>query len=244
MKYWVSILFLLVSLNAFTQDSTLINRAIHQLDLDQSKIKTDLVVTKVRPNNPKETILVIPEIEVWEEDEYGSEYFELNSYILIVDSETGKINHKFYESSETNGWVSDAMILSDIIIDTAPYSISEKDRAFGIRVKHYTMSQPNPYRNETISLFVATDDVLKKVLSNYEVTSFFGEGDADCYGEFTRIESVLIISSKKTSGFYDVLVKSTITDIESGRDEDGECNAVEKVTRAKSILKFNDKEYK
>ncbi|MFK7809426.1 MAG: hypothetical protein AB8F74_16600, partial [Saprospiraceae bacterium] len=110
------------------------------------------MVTKVCPNNTKETIMVIPEVAEEEED-----FFTLNSYILIVNNETGKIINKYFESS---AWQSDAVILSEIIIDTAPYNISENNRAFGIRDSYYTRSQPNPYRSSNISLFIKSENKL------------------------------------------------------------------------------------
>jgi hypothetical protein len=44
-------------------------------------------------------------------------------------------------------------------------------RAFGIRVKYSGSSRPNPYNSETISLFIKSGIILKKVLINYETVS-------------------------------------------------------------------------
>jgi hypothetical protein len=109
-----------------SQESLEINAILMELNLNKESVKTDLIRSKIRPNNPDETIVVIPEIANETEDT-----FELNSYILIVDSSTGKIKHRYFESFKTNDWYSDAMQLVDITIDTAAYLITKSGLAFG-----------------------------------------------------------------------------------------------------------------
>lgn len=230
---------LLIDLNSFAQDINHLSSVIKQLNLEESKIKKDLVVSKIRPNNPEETMVVIPEIV----DE-GEQYFELNSYILIIDTETGKIKQQYFESAKTNDWLSDAVRLTEIKIDTAPYMVSENKRAFGIRVYYYGSSHPNPYSNETISLFIAKEDTLKKILNNYSVMTYGGEWDTNCNGEFIGEKKILIMSKEKTNGNFDILVKNKITETTNYIDENNDCEATEKVTRAKTILSFVNGEYK
>jgi len=151
----------------------LIDAVLKNLNIKKGNCKTDLIALKIMPNNPEETILVIPEIV----DE-GEDYSELNSHIVIVNTKTGKIINKYFESSKTNNWFSDAVVLSDIKIDTAPYIVSENKRAFGIRVYYHNNSQHNPYRQETISLYIKVDNsLLKNILKNYVVMNFNGEWD-------------------------------------------------------------------
>ena len=51
------------------------------------------------------------------------------------------------------------------------------------------------------------------------------------------------MSTNKTNGYYDILVKNNITYTESFEDENGDCNANEKVTIQKTILQFNGTKY-
>ena len=212
---------------------------LKQLKLDRSKCKMDLVALKAIPNNPDETIVVIPEIV--EEEEY---YFELNSHILIVDSKTGKIKYNYFESSNTNNWVSDAIQLTSIAIDTAPYQISEQNRAFGIIVRYVGSSRANPYESETIALFTKSGDTLKKILNNYEIMYNGGEWDTDCVGEFVMHKKTLIISTNKTNDYFDIIVKNKIITTKNYIDVNGECNAKEKSSTEKSLFKFNVIDYK
>ncbi len=221
------------------QKETLINSVLKQLNLENSKVNTELLVTKVMPDNPYETIIVIPEIV----DE-GEQYFELNSHIVLVDNTTGKITHKYFESSKTNGWESDAIQLREISIDTAPYNLTETVRAFGVKVRYVGSSQVNPYENERISLFVKSDDSLKKLLYNFDVMNNSGALDTDCVGEFKDVKNTLIISEEKTHKHFDILVKSKITKNKSYVDENGDCDSQEQITSEEIILKFNGEEYK
>ncbi|WP_299435578.1 hypothetical protein [uncultured Aquimarina sp.] len=226
--------------NVDPNDTSLANSVIQQLNLNKQKVKSDLIVSKVQPNNSNETIVVIPEI-VGEEDEH---FLELNSHVVLVNNTTRKITHKYFESYKTNGWTSDAIELREITIDTAPYNITDDKRAFGIRVYYVGSSRANPYANKTISLFVKSDDTLKKVLHNYHVMDYGGEWDTSCYGEFIDVKSTLIISEEKTNGYFDILIKSKITETKNTEDEHGECDSKEKISTEKTVLKFDGSVYK
>lgn len=239
MKYFIVFLFFSVNLISFAQSESLINTVVKQLHLDKSKIKTELVISKSFPNNPNKTIIVIPEIV----DE-GEMYFELNSHILIIDSKSGNIKSYFFESSKTNNWISDAIQLTEITIDTAPYKVSKNERAFGIRLHFIGSSRPNPYENETISLFVQSKNKLKKILNNYEILYNGGEWDTDCEGEFVDERKVLIISNNKTNGLFDILVKNKITETTNYINENDECSSIDNIRSLKTILKFDGKKYK
>jgi len=213
--------------NVESNKINLIDSVIKQLNLDTSKIDQRFVVSKVQPHNTNETIVIIPEIV----GAYDEDDLKLNSYIVLVDNTTGKITHKYFESSKTNGWDSNAIELSEITIDTAPYMVTEDTRAFGIRVSHYGRSQPNPYSNTTISLFVKSGDALKKVLRHYDVEDYGAEWDMHCAGKSTNVQNTLIISKEKTNGHSDIIVKSKITESKTYVDKNGECvDAKDKIT--------------
>ena len=216
----------------------LIEEVILQLNINRLKIKYDLIVSKVQPHNPNETIIVLPEIV----DE-GELFYELNSHILLVDNTTGRITHKYFESHKTNNWVSDAIELREIKIDTAPYIVDENTRAFGIRVYYYGMSKPNPYSNETISLFVKSDGYLKNILNNYDVMNYGGEWDTNCDGEFLNVKRTLLLSKEKTNGYFNILVKNMITNTRNYEDENGDCESKEKISTETEWLKFNGEIY-
>lgn len=238
MKYWILTTLLLIGINSFAQDPTQINKVLKQLNLNESQCKMNLIVSKIRPNKPKETIIVIPEITY--EDEYS---FDLNSHILLIDSKSSKIKNQFFESSASNGWVSDAIVLTEISIDTAPYYLSNEKRAFGIRVKYYGSSRVNPYSYETISLFEKSNTTLKRLLKNYTVKEFHGEWDGNCIGEFNSQKKVLIISDSLTNSYLNILIKCEITNSKNEIDKNGDCAEKENITRKRYLLKYLSGKY-
>lgn len=227
------------SLSENLKDYTLVLSVLNGLGLHPLEVKTALLTSKVNPQDPNEVIMAIPQIM----DE-GEHYFELNSYIVIVDNRSGKIRHKYYESAQTNQWVSDAIALQEIKIDTAPYLLSQGKRAFGIRLRYHGMSHANPYEKETLSLFAKRGHELQKILSNYGVLDYGGEWDTDCQGEFHRTEKTLMLLDEQTNGRFNFLVNSKITQTVNEEDGNGECISKETISTATTVLKYNGKEYK
>lgn len=221
------------------ENFALISSILKELDLELLNVKTNLIVSKPNPQTLNEVIVVIPEIV----DE-GEHYFELNSHILIADNRSREITHKYFESSQTNQWVSDAIELNEISIDTGRYYISEDTRAFGVRVHYIGMSRVNPSEKETLSLFLKSGDGLKKILDQYPTKNFSGEWNGSCSGKFENIENTLIISDKKTNVFSNILIRSKIIKTTTEENENAECIDIVTQTTQNSLLKFNGKEYK
>ena len=234
------LLLLFISINGIVlaQNRIELSKILKQLNLSEKQCKLNLVVSKPFPKIENETIVVIPEIAKEEEG-----LFELHSHILIVDTTTSKIKYRYFQSSKTNGWVSDAVLLAEIKIDTAPYKIAKNKRAFGIRVYFYNNSKPNPYSKESISLFTKEKDVLKNVLNNYMTMEYVGEWDTTCYGEFLKEEKVFIITNTITKGNFNILVNNKITETKNEYDKKGECVYKDKVSFHKTTLKFNGSNY-
>ncbi|SHO64312.1 hypothetical protein [Algoriphagus zhangzhouensis] len=226
------------NLNEFFEDFELIDKVLTELKLDWVQTKNSMIKTKVYPENPNETFLAIPEIV----DE-GEQYFELNSHIIIADNQTGKITHQFFESNQTNQWVSDAIELREINIDTAQFQLSEKTKAYGLQVDYLGMSRVNPYSNKTLSLFIKSGDKLKKILSNYSIKDFGGEWDGNCDGEFESEEKIVFLSPNKTKGYFDLLVNKKISETRNYQDEDEECQSENSYQIKNTILKFDGTKY-
>lgn len=219
------------------QKGNLIDTVIQQLNLDKSKVNQDFVSSMVQPDDDNETIVVIPEISEGDEND-----FILNSHIVLVNNSTGEITHKYFEK---NAWQSDAILLSEIAIDTTSYAISKNSKAFGIQVSYHSMSQPNPYSNRTLSLFEKSGDTLKKVLHHYDVMEYGGEVNVNaCDAYMRKVENRLSMSNLKTNDYFDIAINSKITKITGYEDENGECQSKETITNETSELKFNGKEYK
>ncbi len=228
------------TLKQLTINDVFYELVIKTLNINSKKLIPSLQAFKILPNSSNQAVLIIPEVVEGSEEEH---YFSLNTHIAVANLETKQITHQYFESSKTNGWVSDAIVLTDIIIDTAPYDVTDNIKAFGIRTHFVGSSRVNPYESETLSLFVKLEDKLQKVLDNYEVLNNVGEWDGFCFGKFIKEEKILIISPQKTNEYYDIIVKNKITETNNFEDENGECDYKETITHQTSVLKFDGKTY-
>jgi hypothetical protein len=219
------------------KENSLLSKILKQLKLTNKDIQEELYVEKIMPNDKSLSIIVIPKI-VSKED--NDESLDLDSYILVVENKTGNIKSKFYES---NSWTSDAIALTSIEIDTAPYLLNKTNRGFGIRVNYTGRSNPNPYSQTDLSLFIEEGKILKRVLKDFPISEFHGEWDMNCNGEFETVESTIIIDKVITNNFYNLKIKQKITDEKNHKVKD-DC-IEKKVYKSKMVtLKYNKKEYK
>jgi len=219
---------------------TLVSMALKELNLEASK--TDFISSKIGPDNTKETIVVVPEIV--NEDE---EVYELNTHIVIMNNTSGKVTHKYFESSKTNGWISNSIFIDSITIDTLNYKLNNSKKAFGIIVKFRSSSQPNPYTQESISLFTKEKNSLKKILDSYTIYESEGVVNVNintCYADIKEAINELSVSNSKTNTYYDILIKNTNTQRVYQEDKNGDCNPKEKIISIeKKVLKFNNEVY-
>jgi hypothetical protein len=222
------------------EDNSLLSKVLKQLKLTDKDIQEELCVEKKLPYNKSLSIMVIPKIATKEIDDDNNYSYEFDSYILIVENRNGNIKNKFFES---DAWTSDAVVLSSIEIDTAPYFLNKNIRGFGIRVNYSGSSHPNPYGQTDFSLFINNGKSLKRVIKNFPVYEFHGEWDMNCEGEFETIESSIIIGKKQTNNFNNLIIKQKITE-EKNRKIKDDC-IEKKVNKTTTItLKYNNKEYK
>lgn len=220
-------------------NEVLIQSALKKLNLKEKN--TSFVSAITNPNNKNETIIVIPEVVNETEEES-----ELNSNILITNNQTGKITHQYFESAKTNSWISNAIFIYEIVIDTTQYKLSETKNAFGIIVKFRSQSQPNPYYSEYLSLFVKDKESIKKILDFYPVYEYSGQVNINsCYSELEKSKSQLIINKSKTNDFFDITVKTSQSKIMHQEDENGDCEPIEiEISSSNTILKFDGKTFK
>lgn len=215
--------------------SEIIEKVLTQLNIKHSDCHTGLIVQRIMPYSKEKSVIVIPKIT--ERDE---ETFSCDSYILVINNETGDILNKFHES---NAWISDAVRIAKISIDFAPYSLNSTTRAFGIKVLYEGDSRPNPFENEEMSLFIPQGDSLAKVLKNFSVFLISGEWDTNCEGQIITEKKVLVMSDKKTNEYCDIIVKNRITTTNKSI-VNGECRDVDTIENKIIVLNFEDKEYK
>lgn len=224
----------------FSED-VLLKMVSESLQIDQSTIH--FYDIKTYTENSNEVFLVLAEEEVTADIDRT----HFTSHLIIANSISGKVKYRLSESSDKNGWISDAIFLDEIRIDTIQHQLSDDQKGFGVIAKFRNNSQVNPYTQEVLSLFIKENTTLKKVVDSYVVFESNGEVNANvdsCEAHFKITENQLSTVKNKSMHYYDLLIKSTTTERTFGKDKNGDCNPTE-ITKAKSVqmLKFNGVEY-
>ncbi|SEK37941.1 hypothetical protein SAMN04487910_0387 [Aquimarina amphilecti] len=214
------------------QPTPFITKILDQLGVQPKQVYEQFVVQKVMPYDETSTVVVIPTVA---SQEYDWDVFTLNSYILVVDSETAEIKQQFYEKES---WYSDAIRIDEISIDTANYNVTDGKRAFGITLFYIGASKPNPYNSTTISLFIQEENALVRVLDAFEINSYWGEWDMRCTGEFTSVGKVLIMDHNQNNGFYDIKVNVETTTMETFEKGEDDCDEKEITQKSKQLLRY------
>jgi hypothetical protein len=106
----------------------LYTRVLAQLQLEEDSVNTELITTKKLSDSL--IVMVVPKIADQERTEWGNGAVTYDAYVVLVNYFTGTIQSVFREA---DAWISDAVMLQDITIDTAPYQVNDQTRAFGIR---------------------------------------------------------------------------------------------------------------
>lgn len=146
---------------------------------------------------------------------------------------------------EKRALVEDAVRISDILIDTARYTLAPDTRAFGLRVKHSGSSRANPYANEELRLYVPQGERLHKVLDGLETTRERGEWDTACAGKFEQVRtSVAVSRTSSNKGYADLLLSQTRIESHATPSVDGECVEREQPARFKTLtLQYDGTRY-
>ena len=208
---------------------------LKQLGIKETELRDDLWAEKVLPYAKTQTVVIVPQV-ISEDDGM----FELDARIVVVNNQPGKILQKF---GEENTIFSDAVYISEFIIDTAPYMLTKEIRAFGIRAKYYGSSNPNPYSEVQLSLFVQEGNSVRRVLKNLVVETYSGEWNMDCNGRFEHMNSIILFETATSKNYFNLVIKErssvTLNERIKGKCEETISNKPEK----KNILHYNGQMY-
>lgn len=231
---FIFILFIASTFSSQEIDEIRYENIINQLKLKKGSIKEDLVVEKKMPNKEDSYIIVIPVLDGVEEDDG----FTVRNTILVTDG-TGLIKNQYVDPEE---YFSDAVMLQSFTVDTGLYNLTSTIRAFGVTADYRNGSGPNPYSLRTISMYYQEEKTLKIVLNQYQISSYGGEWDMKCAGEFTEGNSLIVMTKEKRNGFANLQIKTTTTQTKSEVVND-ECTESETSKISYKVLKFNKSEY-
>ncbi len=168
-------------------------------------INADYAACKVWPENPAQTLAVLPLPQKGATAD-GTVY---DVEVLVANSKTGAIIAHSYEPSSIT---SDAIGLQGMAIDTAHWQLAPWVLAFGVRKSYEGSSRVNPYAATTLSLYVVDGTKLRRVLANLTTQQSSGEWDGRCAGRFSDITRVISIGSAGQGGYATLHVKEKTVD--------------------------------
>ena len=224
----------LIAAGAQAQNNqTLIDNVVKNLSLKADAVNAEFTVTKLHPENKNATLVLLALPQGEDEDA-----LTFDIYLVLADTKTGSI---LCSLAEKERYTSDAIRLTGFQIDTAPYKLAANVRAIGIRASYTGSSRPNPFGEETLSLYIQQGKTFAKVLHDFVTYQSTGEWDTNCAGNFSSSKSVLVILPEKTNGYNNIQVNTKTTDTENvAQNED--CISSDTETKSSSKLIFNLKE--
>ncbi|MBD0833798.1 PA3715 family protein [Aestuariibaculum sediminum] len=239
MKKSIFITLFLFSLLSFGQELTnkeLIEKSIEFLRVNEK----DLLIEKatLKTYQKDKIIIVLPIITNRDNECYYC--YHIDNNILIWNKRSKSFEANYTKKSE---WTSDAVYLSSLKIDTAPYYLNKNIRAFGLRYSYSGSSRVNPYDSEIINLYYIKDNKIIEVLNNFELENMTGENNGTCENaSFKTSKSILIMNDKLNNELNDITVKTKVKNYSL----DSECDKeIVKSERTKSeTLIFDKKEKK
>nr|WP_297306818.1 hypothetical protein [uncultured Flavobacterium sp.] len=237
LRFFCLIILLLLSIvKSFSQEQFIIDKVFTKLNLNQDLVGLDLMKYKKLPYDNNKAVFLIPVIS---NPDYEYDNIIYDAYILIIDTQNGKILNKYFEKDK---WISDAFRLSNFTIDTGLYKLNIKTRAFGIRVSYSGSSKPNPFSQTLLNLFIIEDNILKEIADEIVVESYGGEWDMNCEGEFTDEIVIIDIDNEMNKGFFNLILRSTVKEITATKHGE-DCIDTFEIRKESKKMKFNGNTY-
>ncbi|KAK0350681.1 hypothetical protein LTR94_028050, partial [Friedmanniomyces endolithicus] len=126
--------------------------------------------------------------------------------VLIVDETSASVRQRIRIPHAMDD---DAVRLSGLSFDTAPYRLGPDRLAFGVRRDWMGSSQPNPFMETSLSLYEVRGRSVASVLENLVVMRSVGEWDLSCAGETEVTERILRMVPGKKGQDISVLERTT-----------------------------------
>ncbi len=194
------------------------------------------MICRVWPAHPELMLVAVPLIGGQSDDGNAGDL-----ELLVLDKTSLDIRQRLHLAGRMTD---DAVRITQIAFDTAPYRLAPKQIAFGLRIFHHGSSGPNPFGEVGLSLYTIANGKLASVLDGITVSDNHGEWDTNCAGTFDESSRTLSMQSTAHHGYADILVSETSSTTVASVAANGEC--VEKRDGPKKStlrLTYDGKEY-
>jgi hypothetical protein len=103
--------------------------------------------------------------------------------VLVAETGTAHVRARYRDRGRLD---SDAFFFDDALsLDTARYQLTDRLRAFGVRIGFRNQSGPNPLRQESLDLYVLRNGAVEPVMRKLVVRASWSEWDMRCEGIHT-----------------------------------------------------------
>jgi hypothetical protein len=226
--------FLLASFISHSQEELSVDmkNVIQLLQIDLENVDRDLSIEKPMRYLPE--MMAYAVLEKVGESDYAEEGHHTYKCHVVLYNASDKIitNRYVIENLE-----SDAIRLSKVSLDFAPYMVQSNKRAFGLRISYSGASRVNPYEEEKLTLFVQEKDKLVPVLKDFTSYLSTGDWDTNCAGEFNEKRAVFVLEPTSSNGFFDMKVNyKAIKTI--NKPVSGDCEGTETATKSSAKLVY------
>lgn len=126
--------------------------------------------------------------------------------LAVVDLQHKSIMQSYFHKDVAQ---SDAIYVSDIILNTKKFHNISKHTTFAVTIEHTGSSRPNPYESYNLYIYGLRDGKLSLILDDFEVMNSGGENNAAGIGY--EISTVLTYKSHKKSKEYDTLIFDSLS---------------------------------
>lgn len=204
-------------------------RGRYRVDAEQS-------ICKVWPARPELTLIAVPLVRT-EHDSHG----ETDLEVLLLDSARQDFVARLVEPNRLD-W--DAIYVTRLAFDTAPYRLRGDDLAFGLRISRENGSRVNPFNETQLHLYEFEARRLRLLLGELPVALSWGEWDTNCTGEFSETKGVVIITERiGNHGYRDLRLKDTRVERRMAL-VDGQCQTVEESTHRYQLpIEYDEERY-
>lgn len=128
-----------------------------------------------------------------------------NLQLAVLERNSGQVLARYAQPA---AFVSDAVRLESVKLDTGRFQLTPQVRAFGVRAGFEGSSRVNPFSQVWLSLYVREGSTLRPVLEKFLAHSYNGEWDGQCAGEGTKTTRTLEIAKTRSHGYADLIVRS------------------------------------
>jgi len=204
-------------------------RGRYRVDAEQS-------ICKVWPARPELTLIAMPLVRA-EHDSHG----EADLEVLVLDNARQAFVARLVEPNLLD-W--DAIYVTRLAFDTAPYRLRGDDLAFGLRISRENSSRANPFSETQLHLYELAAQRLRPLLGELPVALSWGEWDTNCTGEFSETKGVVIITERiGNQGYRDLRLKDTRVERRMAL-VDGQCQTIEESTHRYQLpIEYDEERY-